>query len=140
MKNLLKEIKARTVSYADNNARADVTTLLNLLEDLTNEHKGKSRLFIAQGIELRYKNHEWQSVINLGDWIDTGREDFSGEICSKFTNIESAINIAMDICSEQKIILPREERKSLLFHDKSVPDELIDIFLTTAQKMNFRTQ
>lgn len=29
MKNLLKEIKARTVSYTDNNARADVTALLN---------------------------------------------------------------------------------------------------------------
>ncbi|NHZ86505.1 MAG: hypothetical protein GWP19_11605 [Planctomycetia bacterium] len=140
MKNLLKEIKARTVSYTDNKARADVTTLLNLLEDLTIKHKDKSRLFIAPGIELRYKNHEWQSVINLGDWIGTGRENFSGEICSHYTDIESAINIALDICSEQKIILPREERKPLLFHDKSVPDELQDIFLAISQKMNFRTQ
>ncbi len=140
MENILKEISARRNTYNDEKARADVNTLLNLLANLGEKYEGKRRPITAPGIELRYKENRWQTVLNFGDWLHKNDEDFNGEIFSHFTSIEQAIVIAIELQKELCIIIPHENRKPLLFHDNSVPKKMQERFETCAIKFGFRTK
>ena len=139
MNNIIKEISARSTTYLDENARADVNTLLNLLADLGEKFTGKRRPITAPGIELRFNgDRQWQSVINIGDWLEKGDNDYKGELTSQWDSIENATTIAIELAKELGVILPREEGKALLFHDKSVPEEAEHLFNITAKKFGFR--
>ncbi len=144
MKNKLQEIKLRSINYKDDQAKADVTILINIVEHLLQEttiqYTAQHRPLVCPGIELRYKENRWQSVLNLGDWIGNSNEDFIGEICSKYTDIESAVKTAIELRGQLGLILPLENKKPLLFHDKSVPEELQERVKTMAVKFGFRTE
>lgn len=145
----LEEIRSRTRLYKDEQAKADVTVLLNavdhLLEEKTTNYHTKDRMLHSIGIEVYAQKSEvkegyvWKAFSECGsEFLD----DFQLKIGTKWSTINEAIDIIIDVGTQIGIewMVDPTEKPILVYVKKEQfppPPNFIKILKEQSKRINF---
>jgi len=144
IKNQLDEIQARISGYHNEQAKADVALLIQMVKHLLKEagdrYHNRYRLIMPTGINLYTRKHrgavQWQAELDPGGLF----EDYNLSLTSQWARIDVAIDTIMDLVMQFGLIWNPVDRPLLYYKGGDLsPDKARTFINQEANRINFDT-